>query len=234
MFKDSFDSLKKAFPTLADLFPMNNKTLQQIARFLYDDVRNHTQFSTAQTFLSNELSPEGAKLMKEKYGFLGDYMQDINTPSYRKYLKKKDFISAGKSSRPKKGMSEFITNLKEKIENSGGTIYYKETVESIGKEMDTLTFALKTTKYTVKANKTVLTSGPAALKKITGDVTQRITGQDIFKSIVSVPAFHGAALYEKAWWNDSVAAEKKNALQPLDMFISSSGSYCLGTAMPDR
>ena len=232
MYADSFDSLKsKAFPTLKDRFPMNNRTLKQTARFIYDDVRNHTQFSTAETFLSYELSPEGAKLMKEKYGFLGDYMQAINPLSYRKYLKKKDFvISAGKSFRPKTGMSEFITNLKEKIENSGGKIYLKETVTSIDKEMDT--FVLQTTKLTVKANKTVITSGPTALKKIKGDVMQSITGDDIFNSIVSVPAFHGAAVYERAWWNDSIAAEKKNALQPLDMFISSGN--CLGTAMPDR
>lgn len=201
---------------------MNNKTLEQTARFIYDDVRNHTQFSTAETFLSYELSPEGAKLMKEKYGFLGDYMQSINTHSYRQYLKKTDFVSAGKSLRPKKGMSEFITNLEEKVQNGGGKIFLKETVTSIDKEMDT--FVLKTTKYTVKANKTVISSGPTALKKIKGDVMQSITGHEIFKSIVSVPAFHGAAVYETAWWNDSIAA--------LDMFISSSN--CLGTAMPDR
>jgi len=205
----------------------DNKTLVQTARFIYDDVRNHKQFPTAESFLFDELSPEGAKLMTEKYGFSGGYMSEINTHSYREYLKKKDFVmSAGKSLRPKKGMSEFITNLKENIENSGGKIYLKETVKSIGKEMDT--FALKTTKYTVKANKTVITSGPTALKKITGNVMQSITSHDIFKSIVSVPAFHGAALYERAWWNDSVAA-----LRPLDMFISSD-SYCLGTTMPDR
>ena len=103
---------------------MNNKTLEQTARFIYDDVRNHTQFSTAETFLSYELSPEGAKLMKEKYGFLGDYMQSINTHSYRQYLKKKDFVtSAGESLRPKKGMSEFITNLEDKVQNSGGKIF---------------------------------------------------------------------------------------------------------------
>ena len=232
MYADNFDSLKSmAFPTLKNRFPMNNRTLEETARYIYDDVRNHTQFSTADTFLSDELSPEGAKLMKEKYGFLGDYMTSINTLSYTKYLKKKDFVvSGGNSFRPKKGMSEFISHLKEKIENSGGKIFLKETVTSIDKDMDT--FVLETTKFTVKANKTVITSGPTALKKIKGDVMQGITNHDIFKSIVSVPAFQGAAVYERAWWNDSIAAQKKNSLQPLDMFISSSS--CLGTAMPAR
>ena len=169
--------------------------------------------------------------MKEKYGFLGDSMISINTLSYRKYLKKKDFVvSAAKSFRPKKGMSEFISNLEEKVENSGGKIFLKETVTSIDKDMDT--FVLETTKFTVKANKTVITSGPTALKKIKGDVMQGITNHDIFKSIVSVREFQGAAVYERAWWNDSIAAQKKNSLQPLDMFISSSS--CLGTAMPAR
>ena len=86
---------------------------------------------------------------------------------------------------------------KKKIQNSGGKIFLKESVASIDKDMDT--FVLQTTKFTVKANKTVITSGPAALKKIIGDVMQDITNNDIFKSIVSVPAFQGAAVYERAW-----------------------------------
>ena len=233
MFADNFDLLKnKTFLTLLNRVPMNNKPLEKTAEFIYDAARNYTQFSTAETFLSYELSPEGAKLMEETYGFMGDYMQAINPHSYRTYLEKKDNVihegSRREDKRPRKGMSEFITNLKERIENGGGKIYLKETITSIDKREDK--FVLQTTNFSVKANKTVITAGPTALKKINGDVMQNITGHDIFKSIVTVPAFHGAAVYKNAWWNDSIAAQKHNTLKPLEMFISSGN--CLGITMP--
>ena len=209
---------------------MNNKTLEKTAEFIYDDARNYTQFSTAETFLSYELSPEGARLMEDTYGFLGDYMQAINPLSYRTYLKEKLFEPAHENRRPKKGMSELISDLEQRVLSGGGKIYLKETVASISKVGDM--FVLKTTNFTVKANKTVITPGPMALKKIEGDVIGNITDHGIFKSIVSVPAFNGAAVYERAWWNDSIAAQKNNSLQGLDMFISSSN--CLGITMPYR
>ena len=233
MFADSFDSLKsKAFPTLLNRVPMNNKTLEETAEFVYDSARNYTPFSTAETFLSYELSPEGTKLMADTYGFMGDYLQTINPLSYRTYLQKKDIVISERREdrRPKTGMSEFITKLAEKVRSNGGKIYLKETVTSVDKIDDK--FVLQTTNFTVNANKTVMTAGPTALKKITGDVMQNITDHNIFKSIVSVPAFHGAAVYERAWWNDSIAAQKNNSLQPLEMFISSSN--CLGISMPYR
>ena len=211
---------------------MNNKTLEKTAEFVYDSARNYTPFSTAETFLSYELSPEGTKLMADTYGFMGDYLQTINPLSYRTYLQKKDIVISERREdrRPKTGMSEFITKLAEKVRSNGGKIYLKETVTSVDKIDDK--FVLQTTNFTVKANKTVMTAGPMALKKITGDLMQNITDHDIFKSIVSVPAFHGAAVYERAWWNDSTAAQKNNSLQPLEMFISSSN--CLGISMPYR
>ena len=233
VYADSFDSLKpKVFPTLMNRAPMNTKTLQETAEFIYDAARNYTQFSTAGTFLSYELSPEGAKLIEETYGFNGqnDYMQAINPDSYRKYLEKKYFVISESydNVRPKKGMSELITNLVQRVRSRGAKIYLRETVASVDKTGDK--FVLQTTNFTVKANKIVITLGPTALKKVKGDVIQNITDHEIFKSIVSVPAFHGAAVYEKAWWNDSIPVQKNNSLKPLDMFISSSN--CLGITMP--
>ena len=230
MFAKSFDSLKlKAFPTLLNRVPMN-EILEKTAEFIYDAARNYTQFSTAETFLSYELSPEGAKLMEDTYGLMGDYMQAINQLSYRTYLQNKDHVisSRNEDTRPRTGMSEFITILAKEVRDRGGKIYLEETITSIDKREDK--FVLQTTNFTVKANKTVITAGPTALKKISGDVMQNITGHDIFKSIVTVPAFHGAAVYKNAWWNDSIAAQKNNSLQPLEMFISSSN--CLGITMP--
>ena len=228
-YANSFDELKlKAFPTLRDRAPLNNKTLMETAAIIYDDQRNFTQFSTAETFLSYELSPEGTKLMADKFGFKGDYMQDINPMSYRTYLENEHHVTSSETNRPPKGMSEIVKELKKKVESGGGKISTDETVASIKKEGDI--FLLQTTKSTVKANKTVITVGPAALKKIEGDVIQNITGHQIFESIVGVPAFYGAAVYDKPWWNDTVATQKNNSLQPLEKFISSSD--CLGITMP--
>lgn len=234
-YADSFDELKlKAFPTLRDRAPLNNKTLRETAFLISNNERNFTQFSTAETFLSYELSPEGAKLMSENFGIKGDYMQAINPRSYRTHLGKEYYVNDDSvledTRRPpnSKGMTEIVTELTKKVESGGGKIYRKETIASINKEGDK--FLLQTTKSTVEANKTVITVGPAALKKISGDVIRNITDHQIFKSIVGVPAFYGAAVYDKAWWNDTTATQKNNNLQPLDKFISSSN--CLGITMP--
>ena len=232
-FANSFDDLKlNAFPTLRDRAPLRNQTLMETAAFIYNNQRNFTQFSTAETFLSYELSPEGTKLMAENFGFKGDYMQAINPMSYTTYLKKEGHVTSTSSEakRPpnSKGMSEIVKELTKKVESGGGKLYRKETVAFITKEGDK--FLLQTTKLTVKANKTVITVGPAALKKIEGDVIRNITGHQIFESIVGVPAFYGAAVYDKPWWNDTTATQKSNNLEPLEKFISSSD--CLGITMP--
>ena len=232
VYEEDFDSLKsKAFPTVSNRPPFNTTTIQKIAEDISFESENKlNKFSTAGSFLSNYLSPEGAELMEEIYGFEGGYMQTINPKSYTTYIGER--VEQEKvmdnDERPTRGMSEIIDQLVLKVRSFNGNIYLKETVTSISKEGDK--FVLLTTNFTVKANKTVLTVGPTALKKLTGDVIQSITSHNVFKSIVSVPAFSGAAVYPTAWWNDSVAAQKNNSLEPLQMFVSSSN--CLGITMP--
>jgi len=228
---DSFNSLKsKAFPTLLDHPPMNESSVEQTAALVKN--RKADDFSTAGTFLSDYLTPEGAKLMQDAYGFKGDYMEAINPESYKKYLDQTLLLEQAKTDdvRPTNGMSAIIGKLHLKILGFGGKIYLQEAVTSVSKKGNK--FVLMTTNHTVEANKTVLTTSPMALKKITGDVIQNITSNAIFKSIVSVPAFRGAAVYRTAWWNDSTAAQKNNSLKPLQMFVSSSN--CLGITMPYR
>ena len=97
-YANSFDDLKlKAFPTLRDHALLNNKTLTETAAFVHNNQRNFTQFSTAETFLFYELSPEGTKLMAEKFGFKGDYMQAINPMSYKTYLEKEYHVNYASS-----------------------------------------------------------------------------------------------------------------------------------------
>ena len=229
VYEDSFDSLKeKAFPTLLHRLPRKNTTISETAELVAG--RNASEYSTAGRFLSGVLSPEGAKWMTDAYGFKGGYMEAINQESYKKYIKKTLRVEGHKSDdvRPIKGMSELIDELRLRVRNQKGKIYLQEAVISVSKQGNK--FVLVTRNFTVQANKTVLTAGPEALKKMTGDVIQNITNHEIFKSIVSVPAFRGAAVYPTAWWNDSDAAQKRNALQPLQMFVSSSN--CLGITMP--
>ena len=232
VYEDDFDSLKsKAFPTVSNRPPFNTKKIQEIAEDIsYESENMLNKFSTAGSFLSDYLSPEGAKLMEEVYGFEGGYMQTTNPKSYATYLGERVNQEKEKDNdeRPTRGMSEIIDKLELKVRSFNGNIYLQETVTSISKERDK--FVLLTTNLTVEANKIILTVGPSALKKLTGDVIQSIISHDIFKSIVSVPAFSGAAVYPTAWWNDSVAAQKNNSLEPLQQFISSSN--CLGITMP--
>ena len=176
------------------------------------------------------LSPEGVKWMTDAYGLKGGYIEKINPKSYIELLKKtlQYLDSDDIDLRPKGGMSTLVENLISRVRNLNGTIYLQETVTSVSKRGNS--FVLLTSNFTVQANKTVLTSAPEALKEIKGDVMQNITNNDIFKSIVSVPAFRGAAVYPTAWWNDPVALQKNNSLQNLQMFISNSN--CLGITMP--
>ena len=229
MHADSFDVLKsKAFPSLFDHPPLNNNTIEKAAQCLFQS--NTDDFATAGAFLSSHLTPEGAKLIEEAYGFNGGNGQAINPESFKEYLKETVNLiqSRDYDSRPIRGMSELIEKLSLKVRSFNGTIHLREGVASIHKEGGK--FVLQTTNFAVQANKTVLTTSPAAVKKMTGDVITSITSHEIFKSIVSVPAFRGAAVYPSAWWNDSVAAQMNNSLEPLQKFVSSSN--CLGITMP--
>ena len=194
------------------------------------DLGNVSDLSTAGRFLSMLLSPEGVKWMTDAYGLKGGYIEKINPKSYIELLKKTlhHLDSDDFDLRLKGGMSTLVENLISRVRNLNGTIYLQETVTSVSKRGNS--FVLLTSNFTVQANKTVLTSAPEALKEIKGDVMQNITNNDIFKSIVSVPAFRGAAVYPTAWWNDAVAIQKNNSLQNLQTFISNSN--CLGITMP--
>ena len=170
--------------------------------------------------------------MEGTYGFTGGYMQAINPKSYQTYLKEAvaDRWAKDYDARPVRGMSEIIEKLSLKVRSFHGKIYLQELVTSLCKEGNK--FVLQTTNLIVQANKTVLTAGPTAIRKITGDVIQNVTNHVIFKSIVSVPAFHGAAVYQTAWWNDFIAVQMNNSLEPLQIFASSNN--CLGITLPYR
>ena len=220
VFEDNFEKLQQnAFPTL---------NLSGKVKDMADDVTkaNSSFYSTAGDFLSDYLSPEGRELLEDAYG-LKYRLYDVNPESYKKYLKEKRSDEEGRLSnkRPNEGLSKLIQLLKDKVNTLKGSIYLTETVTSVMKEGSK--FFVQTTNRTIRANKTVLTVGPTALKDITGDIMQNITNHKILRSIVSVPAFFGAAVYQNAWWEDRIGGTTLSSKQ---MFISSSN--CLGITMP--
>ena len=222
VFAVDFDQLQQsAFPTLN-----RSDTVKEMAESVTK--ANSSRYSTAGDFLSDYLLPEGKELLEHAYGLnLKDRLYNVNPESYKKYLKEKlsDETASGLDRRPDKGLSQLIELLKDEVNKSKGSIYFPETVTSVRKEGSK--FFLQTTNRTVRANKTVLTVGPAALKDMTGDVIQNITNHKILKSIVSVPAFFGAAVYQNAWWENNIPVQ---TMSPKDMFISSGN--CLGVTMP--
>ncbi|XP_068677090.1 uncharacterized protein [Montipora foliosa] len=225
VFGDNFDTLKPKASQMFSKFSVK-QTAENVTK------ANSFNFPTAGDFLSGVLSPGGATFMEYVYGFNGCYMQEINPESYKIYLKETihDESRSYEDLRPAGGLSEGIKKLKEEVQSWRGKIFLSETVTSVDK--DGSKFVLQTSKQKVIANKTVLTVGPSALKRITGDIIRNITDHKIFKSIVTVPAFFGAAVYPSAWWEDNIDAEKNTSLKQLEMFISNSD--CLGITMPYR
>ena len=220
VFAGDFGELQEnAFPTLN-----RSDTVKQMAEEVAK--ANSSLYSTAVDFLSGYLTPEGKELLEDAYG-LKYRLYDVNPESYKKYLEEtlSDENRRGRDKRPKEGMSLFIQLLRDKVNASNGSIYFPETVTSVMTEGSK--FFVQTTNRTVRANKVVLTVGPAALKDLTGDVMQNIINHKMLRSIVSVPAFFGAAVYRNAWWENSIPVK---TMSPKDMFISSSN--CLGITMP--
>ena len=220
VFADDFEKLEQnAFPTLN-----RSHTVKQMAQDVAN--ANSSLYSTARAFLSYYLTPEGRELLEDAYG-LKYRLYDVNPESYKKYLREKLLDEEHRlyDKRPIKGLSQLIELLKDKVNILKGSIYFPETVTSVMKEGSN--FFLQTTNRTVRANKTVLSVGPDSLKDMTGDVIQNITNHKILRSIVSVPAFFAAAVYQNAWWENTIPVK---TMSPRDMFISSSN--CLGITMP--
>ena len=192
---------------------------QLFARVKNDE--SPVNFSTAGTFLSRYLTSEGSKLISEFYGVKSDYLHLIRPTEYIRFLNGRvDELGTGDEYYiPDGGMSKFVEGLANfAVKN---VVHLNNTVSSINSAEGK--FLLQTSKLgLVSANKVVLALPPVALAKITGDVTKKVTRHAIFRSIVSVPAFKAAAVYEDAWW--------ASTLQPQKTFTSYDG--CLGVTMP--
>lgn len=215
------DVLKaQVFPSLSQR-KYTNETCENLITRVQDEKEKAANFATAGMYLSNNLTSEGAKLISEYYGVKSDYLHRIKTEGYIDFLvNRRDEIEGSEFVRPTRGMSAFVKVLYKTVVDQGGVVYPDNPVSSITQKGDT--FHLQTTKHLVSATKVVLAVPPVALAKIKGDVTEKVTQSAIFKSILTVPAFKGAAVYREAWWH--------SMLQPLKTFTSYDS--CLGITMP--
>ena len=139
-------------------------------------------------------------------------------------------LLTGKEIRPLKGMSAFVKALAKSARSLGAKIYagadYK--ILSIDKQMDK--FFVKTPKHEVKVSKLVIAAPPGSFESIRGSVADRIQREQAFQSIMPRPAFKGAAVYPRAWWEE--IANPKDKLYPMERFLSNSD--CLGWTLPHR
>lgn len=82
----------------------------------------------------------------------------------------------------------------------------------------------------VTATKLVMAVPPAPLKEIDGHLAKTIQRQEAFQSIKAFPAFKAAAVYPRAWREDTPDESKR--LHPMERFLSNSD--CLGWTLPQR
>lgn len=184
-------------------------------------------FATFETFQQHFLTPEGSRFYFDVFGYDGDLKgSPEGVVEYYKQLAK----LSGKEIRPLKGMSAFVDAVAKSAKSLGAKIFsggdYK--VLSINKQANL--FVLKTPKHQVKVRKLVIAAPPGSFGKISGRVAKRIQRENAFQSILPRPAFKGAAVYPRAWWDEIV--DPKDKLYPMERFLSNSD--CLGWSLPHR
>ena len=191
------------------------------------DGANENAYATVDTFVSHRVTPEGAEYLSELYGYKGDYTEFISPASYLEFTEMSLRLS-DKYIRPVGGMSAIVDALRERVEKLGGKIYTSTGIRSIDKELDS--YILVTHQLKVKAKKLVIGVPPLQFEKVNGTIAQRLRLDPVFQSIQPVPAFKGAAVYSRAWWENVDVAGRP--IKSGQKFISYSN--CLGTTMAHR
>ncbi|PFX27799.1 Achacin [Stylophora pistillata] len=127
-----------------------------------------------------------------------------------------------------RGMSAFIAALAKSARRLGAKIFTGNDHRILSIHKQTNQFVLKTSKYEVRVGKLVVAAPPGAFGSVSGSVAERIRRAPEFQSILPRPAFKGAAVYPRAWWEEITNVEDK--LYPMERFLSNSD--CLGWTLP--
>ena len=186
-----------------------------------------SNFATFETFQHHFLTPEGSRYYFDVFGYDGDLKG--SPEGVVEYYKQLNLLS-GKEFRPKRGMSAFVDALAKSARNLGAKIFAGKDYRTVSIDKRAGLFVIKTTKYEVKAAKLVIAAPPGSFSKVRGNIAERIQHDPVYQSIMKRPAFKGAAVYSKAWWEDYT--NEMNRLYPMERFESNSD--CLGSTVPHR
>lgn len=184
-------------------------------------------FATFETFQHHFLTPEGSRFYFDVFGYDGDLKgSPEGVVEYYEQLAK----LSGKEIRPLKGMSAFVDAVARSARSLGAKIYSGRDYKILSINKRANQFVLRTPKHDVKVGKLVVAAPPGSFGKVSGSVAERIRREKAFQSILPRPAFKGAAVYPRAWWDEIVNPEDK--LYPMERFLSNSD--CLGWSLPHR
>lgn len=226
--RDQEEIKRKSFPALT-LGKFKDMTCSQMLDFLLrkDHRAQMRNFATFETFQHHFLTPEGSRFYFDVFGYDGDLKGSPDgVVEYYDQLAK----LSGKEIRPLKGMSAFVEAVAKSAKSLGAKIYAGGDYKIISINKQANLFVLKTPKHEVKVGKLVIAAPPGGFGKVSGSVAERIQRENAFQSILPRPAFKGAAVYPRAWWDEIV--NPKDKLYPMERFLSNSD--CLGWSLPHR
>ena len=226
--RDQHEIKRKSFPALTR-GKFKDMTCSQMLDYLLrkehvDQIHN---FATFETFQHHYLTPEGSRFYFDVFGYDGDLKG--SPEGVLEYYEQLAALT-GEEIRPLKGMSAFIGALAKSAKSLGAKIFAGVDYKILSIDKQTNQFVLKTPKHKVKVGKLVIAAPPGSFGSVSGSVAKRIQREREFQSILPRPAFKGAAVYPRAWWEE--VANVKDKLYPMERFLSNSD--CLGWTLPHR
>lgn len=226
--RDQNELKRKYFPalTLGKFKDMNSSQMLDFLLRKEHRAKIHN-FATFETFQHHFLTPEGSRFYFDIFGYDGDLRSSPEgVVEYYEQLAK----LSGKEIRPLKGMSAFVDAMAKSAKNLGAKIYSRGDYKILSINKQPNLFVLKTPKHEVKVGKLVIATPPGSFGHVTGSVAERIQRENAFQSILPRPAFKGAAVYPRAWWDE--ITNPKDKLYPMERFLSNSD--CLGWTLPHK
>lgn len=226
--RDEQELKRQSFPTLTRS-TFRDMSCSQMLDYLVkpEHMSQISNFATFETFQHHFLTPEGSRYYFDVFGYDGDLKG--SPEGVVEYYKQLNLLS-GKEFRPKRGMSAFADALAKSARNLGAKIFAGKDYRTVSIDKQAGLFVIKTPKYEVKAAKLVIAAPPGSFSKVRGNVAERIQHDPVYQSIMKRPAFKGAAVYSRAWWEEYT--NKMDRLYPMERFESNSD--CLGSTVPHR
>lgn len=226
--RDEEEIKRKSFPTLTR-GKFKNMSSSEMLNYLFkpEHIAQIKNFATFETFQQHFLTPEGSRFYFDIFGYDGDLKG--SPEGIVEYYNELNALT-GIETRPLKGMSAFIEALAKSAEEHGARVYAGNEFKIVSIDSYLKGFSLKTPWYEIHAKKLVIATPPGSFKEVNGNVAQMIQSAPEYQSILARPAFKGAAVYHRAWWENFTC--ENDRLYPMESFLSNSG--CLGWTVPHK